>query len=318
MTIPEHPPLLPYLWGLGRDLLGMGTTAYLERQIPAVADPPAGTLMATWLGTAGLLLDDGETQILIDPFVSCPSLPWVAVNRPIRPDHAAIERWVDKLDARRVAAVMVTHSHYDHAMDAPGFARACDAPLYGSASTVMIGQGAGLAEDRLHQVEPRQVLRCGAFEIHFLPSVHGPCPIGDPPHAGHVTEPLAPPAHHAAWRHGEVWVLWVRHPQGSFIHQGTADTLPETLEGVTAELSMSCLVWRRSTQDLLERTVDAVGATRLLPLHSDDMFRRPEAGYSPMPGADIAGFFADMARLRPELRIDTLPMGEPRPLFSPH
>ncbi len=317
MAIPPRPPLLPYLRGLARDALGAGIRDYHQRALPPLEAPPSGTLMATFLGTAGLLLDDGETQVLIDPFVSCPSLPWLAMNRPIQPDREAITRWVDRLDARRVAAVLVTHNHYDHAMDAPIFARRCDAPLYGSASTAMVGRGLGLPEEQLEVVQPRRVLRCGAFEIHLLPSRHGPSPIGAPPHAGQVKAPLVPPAPHAAWRHGEVFVLWVRHPQGSFIHQSTADTTPETLEGVQAELSMSCLVWRRSTLDMLQRTVDPVGATRLIPLHADDMFRPPEAPFAPMPGVDLAGFFADMRRLRPGLRIDTLPIGEARPLFTP-
>lgn len=317
MPIPEHPPVLPYLRGLARDAMGKGSAAYRAHQIPPLADPPSGTLMATFLGTAGFLLDDGETQVLIDPFVSCPALPGLAVNHPIAPDRDAVATWVDRLGASRVAAVVVTHSHYDHAMDAPLFAELCDAPLLGSSSTAMIGRGLGLPERSLRVVPPGSVERFGAFEIHFRGSVHGPCPIGDPPHAGEVTEPLVPPASHAAWKHGGVYVLWVRHPQGSFIHQATADTLPDTLQGVQAELAMSCLVWRRSTTDVLQRTVDAVGATRLMPLHADNMFRRPEAGFSPMPGVDLAGFFADMARLRPELRIDTLPLGEPRPLFAP-
>jgi L-ascorbate metabolism protein UlaG (beta-lactamase superfamily) len=317
MSIPARPPMLPYLRGLARDALGAGAAAYRAREIPAQDAPPPGTLMATWLGTAGLLLDDGTTQLLIDPFVTCPSLPWVAANRPIQPDASAVARWVERLGATRVAAVLVTHSHYDHAMDAPSFARLCDAPLCGSSSTAMIGRGGGLPEAQLVQVEPGQVLIHGDFEVHFRPSVHGPSPLGDPPHAGHITSPLVPPAHHAAWRHGDTWVLWVRHPQGSFVHQGTADTLPETLRGVQAELCMSCLVWRRSTLDVLQRTVDAVGASRLIPLHSDNMFLPPEAGFTPMPGADVAGFFADMARIRPALRVDTLPMGEARPLFPP-
>jgi L-ascorbate metabolism protein UlaG (beta-lactamase superfamily) len=317
VDIPTHPPKLPYLRGLIRDRLGRGVRAYLDHQIPALADPPPGALMATFLGTAGFLLDDGETQVLIDPFVSCPSLPWLALNRPIQPDKDAIARWVERLGADRVAAVLVTHSHYDHSMDAPDFARLCGAPLYGSSTTAMIARGAGLPEASIHEVQPRQVLRCGAFEIHLLPSVHGPCPLGDPPHAGEVTEPLVPPAPHASWRHGAVYVLWVRHPQGSFIHQATADTLPETLEGVQAELSMSCLVWRRSTADLLQRTVDAVGARRLVPLHVDDMFRPPDQPFTPMPGVDLQGFFDDLSRLRPQLRVDTFPLGEPRPLFTP-
>jgi L-ascorbate metabolism protein UlaG (beta-lactamase superfamily) len=272
--------------------------------------------VATWLGTAGFLLDDGQTQLLIDPFVSCPSLLRVALNRPIRPDDAAIERWAAELDMDRVAAVIVTHNHYDHSMDAPGFAARCGAPLYGCGSTAMIGRGAGLPEDKLVVVQPRWVLRAGEFEVHFLPSKHGPSPIGAAPHQGTVDRPLVPPAHHAAWRQGEAWVLWVRHPAGSFVHQGSSDVLPETLEGVRAELCMSCLVWRRSTEELLRATVDAVGATRLVPLHSDDMFRPPHRPYSPMPGADVEGFFRDMERLRPGLRVETLPLGKPRVLFA--
>ncbi len=317
MSIPRRPPLLPYLRGLLRDARGMGVEAYLARQIPPLPDPPAGTLMATFLGTAGFLLDDGQTQLLIDPFVSCPSLWAVGSHRPIQPDLPAIEGWVRRLDASRVAAVMVTHSHYDHSMDAPSFAKLCGAPLLGSASTAMIGRGAGLPEERIVEVKPREVRRWGAFEVHFLPSLHGPSPIGRAPHPGEVTRPLEPPAPAAAWRFGGAWVLWIRHPQGSFIHQGTADTLPETLDGVQAELSMSCLVWRRSTLDVLQRTIDPVGAHRLVPLHVDDMFRPPHLPFSPMPGVDLRGFFDDMERLRPALRIDTLPLGEPRPLFSP-
>jgi len=273
--------------------------------------------MATFLGTAGFLIDDGETQLLIDPFVSCPSLPWLAANRPIQPDRTAIERWVERIGASRVAAVMVTHSHYDHAMDAPVFAELCDAPLLGSSSTMMIGRGLGLPDERLEPVPPSTIRRFGAFEVHFRGSVHGPCPVGDPPHAGEVTEPLVPPAPHASWRHGGVYVLWVRHPAGSFVHQATADTLPDTMDGIEAELAMACLVWRRSTQDVLDRVVDPAGASRLIPLHADSMFRPPHEPFSPMPGVDLAGFFADMARLRPALGIETLPLGEPRPLFTP-
>lgn len=315
MDHPERPPLLRYLRGLVRDRFGAGTRTYRARELPEAPTAP-GTLLATWLGTAGLLLDDGQTQLLIDPFVSCPSLLHVALGRPIQPDTAAIDRWIDRLGAHRVAAVMVTHNHYDHALDAPVFAQRCGAPLFGSSSTAMIGRGCGLPEAQLVIPEPRQTYRFGAFEVSFLPSKHGPSPFGPPPHRGEVTAPLVPPAAPAAWRHGGVYLLWVRHPQGSLVHQGTADTLPETLHGVTAELCMPCLVWRRSTAYMLEHSLDAIGATRLIPLHSDDMFRPPERGYSPMPGADIAGFFDDMARLRPTLRIDTLPLGAPRALFS--
>jgi len=51
-----------------RLLRAAGMTAYRAHLLAPVASPRAGALTATWLGVTGVLLDDGEHALLIDPF----------------------------------------------------------------------------------------------------------------------------------------------------------------------------------------------------------------------------------------------------------
>ena len=38
--------------------------------VPSEAQPENGQIKVTWLGTTSLLLDDGDSQIMIDGFIS--------------------------------------------------------------------------------------------------------------------------------------------------------------------------------------------------------------------------------------------------------
>ncbi|WP_237737190.1 MBL fold metallo-hydrolase [Rhodococcus sp. 21391] len=71
---------------------------------------------ATFLGVSTILLSDGETSLMTDGFFSRPPL-LRSVLRPLRPDGAAVDRALTRTRTDRLAAVLVAHSHYDHAMD---------------------------------------------------------------------------------------------------------------------------------------------------------------------------------------------------------
>ena len=119
------------------------TDLYLSRLIaPGPSEAPG--VSVTWLGTAGVLVSDGRTDILIDPFVSRYGLLRVGLGLPLHPRQDLIDAWLERLGCRNVEAVLVSHSHYDHSLDAPYFARATGALLAGSESTLNVGRGAGL------------------------------------------------------------------------------------------------------------------------------------------------------------------------------
>ena len=66
----------------------------------------------------------------------------------------------------------------------------------------------------------------------------------------------------------------------------------------------------------LAEVADAVGATRIVPVHWDDFTRPLDEPLRPMPVAvRLDTFFSDMQRLRPDLAVQTLELNRPVALF---
>src|SRR5579883_2636208 len=70
-----------------------------------------------WLGTAGFAIEHDGRTLLVDPYVTRASLARCIVA-PLRPDVRAIARHVPQADA-----IVLGHTHFDHALDAPAIAR---------------------------------------------------------------------------------------------------------------------------------------------------------------------------------------------------
>ena len=85
----------------------------------------------SWLGTAGVLVLDGKTGILIDPYVSRFGFFKIAMGLHLQPNKALVKSWTAHLGKGRVGAVVVSHSHFDHCIDAPYFAMETGALLVG-------------------------------------------------------------------------------------------------------------------------------------------------------------------------------------------
>ena len=105
-----------------------------------------------WLGVAGYRLTFEGVTILIDPYVSRAPLRSLLLRRPALPDAELIERYLPG----PVAAVLVGHTHWDHAVDAPAIARRDGCTVYGSDSLQRLMRLHGL--DGV-VVEPRRATR---------------------------------------------------------------------------------------------------------------------------------------------------------------
>ena len=106
------------------------------------ADNNPHELRAMFFGVSTIALFDGETTLLTDGFFSRPSAQQVLAGR-VSPNHAAIDEALQKAGIGEAAAVLVAHSHYDHALDAPAVCWRTGATLVGSESTLNIGRGYG-------------------------------------------------------------------------------------------------------------------------------------------------------------------------------
>ena len=188
---------------------------------------PAG-LSVQWLGVSGYRLDFDGHSLYIDPYVSRVPLRSLLLRRPAQPDAAAHERFLPAPEGE-VAGVLVGHTHFDHAVDAPAVARRFGCLAYGSASLAALMRLHGLGELGV-EVEPYQTYELGPFEVSFVPSAHSKLLLGlAVPFDGELTcdhlDGLTP----GAYRCGQVWGIHIAVAGITLYHQGSANLVDDAI-----------------------------------------------------------------------------------------
>lgn len=286
--------------------------AYADRfSVPAADDG----LAVTFLGVSTLLLDDGDSAVLLDGFFSRPSLAKVALGK-IAPDLGRIDDALGRLGfgpgARSLDAVAPVHSHFDHALDSAVVAERAGGSLVGGESTANIGRGAGLAPGRVHVVTPGEPASFGSFTLTHHVSEH--CPPDRFP--GPITTPVVPPVRAREYRCGEAWSIFVTHTSGrSALVQGSAGFVPGALEGQHADVAYLG-VGQLGVQpeqhivDYWTHTARAVGARHVVLTHWDDFFRPLD---QPLRALPYAGDDLDvtMSVLGPLAQADDVALSMP-------
>lgn len=259
---------------------------------PPATESVDGELRVTFFGVSTLAITDGETTIITDGFLSRPSLLDVVARR-ISSDSSLIDRELRRGGVDKAAAVFVAHSHYDHALDAPAVAWRTGALLVGSDSTLNIGRGYGLAEDRMRLADTENAMTFGKFNIECILSDHSP----QPKFRGFITEPLHAPAPAREYRMAECYSFLISHTNSSgktrrmLIH-ASAGFVPGCLEGRKADVAFLGLapIGRQPAEyrDAYWReTVQTVEARRVFPIHWDDFTLPLDRPLVPLP------YFAD-------------------------
>ncbi len=136
---------------------------------PSAAVPPrhpphaARQITVTWLGHAAFLVTSpGGTQLLLDPFLK---------QNPSTPDS------LKDLSRYHPAAILVTHSHFDHSADAKEIALASGAKVVASFDWA---QTLGLPDSQLVGTNVGGTVKVGDVTIHVVPAMHGSVPDGRP------------------------------------------------------------------------------------------------------------------------------------------
>jgi L-ascorbate metabolism protein UlaG (beta-lactamase superfamily) len=225
---------------------------------------PAG-LELEWLGVAGYRLTFEGTTVLVDPYVSRAPLRSLLLRRAALPDPALIDRYVPA----RADAILVGHTHWDHAVDAPALARRDGATVYGSDSLAQLMRLHGL--DSV-VVEPHRAYEIGPFVVRFVPSRHSKLLFGrkvpfDGPLTCEELHGLTP----GAYKCGDVFGVRIEVAGTSFYHQGSADLRDdERIDPV--DVFLAGVAGRQVTPHYWRRILPRLDPRVLVPTHYDDFF----------------------------------------------
>jgi L-ascorbate metabolism protein UlaG (beta-lactamase superfamily) len=230
----------------------------------------------TWFGVSTLLFDDGETQVLVDGFITRPSILDVLANRPVGNDVATINRFLNDFEVNRLAAIIPVHTHFDHAMDIGAIANRTSATIVGSASAAEIARGAGVPDDQVIVARDNTDYVFGRFSLRLIPSPHAPIGwSGSVPLSGSIDSPLVMPAPLTAFRGGRSFAVLVSHPAGTALVQGSAGFQDGALRNVRADtvflgVGMLQTLGRDYIARYWRETVTTTGARTVIPVHFDD------------------------------------------------
>lgn len=299
---------------------GCGQQAKTYNDLLCPSTPEPGEVSVAWLGTASLIISDGRTNLLVDPFITRPELGRVVFDTRIEPNKELIEQWLHKLGVTDAAGVFVTHSHFDHLLDAPTAAKATNAELWGSKSTLQAGIGGGVESAKLREAVLDEPMIFGDFQVRFLASVHGKVLLGKVPYPGTIDAPLVPPAHPSEYRVGQTYQIHIRHVPTSKTCLITSG--PGWIPGVNSRpenrADVVFLGIGGLDKDGIDEYLDAVPmaaeADEIVLIHFDNATKPLSAEMGFLPRVRLKET-AEAAR-KLGIHVRTLPIGEPQQLFK--
>jgi len=263
-------------------------------------------LSLTWFGTAGFRLAYEGTVIWIDPYVTRLRLGDIVRRRVIPPSADAVATWIDRADA-----VLVGHTHFDHALDVPAISKRFGCPVYGSASLENLMGLHGLAE-RTVVIEPHRDYEAGPFKFHFVPSIHSRLQLGlGIPYSGELTCEHLDDMTPQQYKCGQVFGLLIEVAGFKIYHQGSADLIEDEIKDRGVDLFLCGASGRRFTPRYIQRIVKALDPKLIIPTHYDDFFR-PLGGTTRFSfNVNLTGFADEVRAASADIPLHTLEVGVP-------
>jgi L-ascorbate metabolism protein UlaG (beta-lactamase superfamily) len=274
--------------------------AWEEAPLPL---PPG--LEIEWLGVSGYRLTYEGISLFVDPYVSRVPLRALVLRRRALPNPELISRYITP--PGEVAGILVGHTHFDHAVDAPAIARRFGVRAYGSASLAQLMRLHGLA-DLAVQVKPHRRYEIGPFVVRFVPSRHSKLLLGlKVPMAGELTcehlDGLAP----TAYKCGDVWGIRIEVAGISLYHQGSADLDDEELAREPVDIFLAGVAGRGVTPRYWERILPRLDPRVVLPTHYDDFFAPLGGEEKFVTGVKLGELPDEIAAVSRDARLAALP-----------
>jgi L-ascorbate metabolism protein UlaG (beta-lactamase superfamily) len=268
---------------------------------------PAG-LEVEWLGVSGYRITHEGQTLFVDPYLSRVPLRSLVTRRPAVPDPAALERFAGA--PGEVAGVLVGHTHFDHAVDAPAIAERFGCRAYGSASLVRLMALHGLAE-RAVEVEPYRRYELGPFTVSFTPSAHSKLLLGlAVPYDGELTcehlDGLSP----AAYRCGQVWGIAIEVAGVRFYHQGSANLIDDAVRERGVDVFLAGVAGRSFTDDYWKRILPKLNPRAIVPTHYDNFFRPLGSPMEFVGNAKLANLPDEVGAVSRDIELAALPRGD--------
>ncbi len=264
---------------------------------------PRAPTALTYLGVASWSIESDGKAIVVDPFYSRPN-----VDGPITSDPAAVAKYAPK----RADLIVITHSHYDHLLDAAPLALATGAQVVGSTSSARVVRAAGVPADHVIPIQGGEDYAfdedasggsaLAGYSVRVIPSLHSAL---DDKHLmdGRLQGPITviPPVVFDDWREGGTFSYLVRLGGHEIFVLGTANFIEREIEGLRPDIAIIAPGLRQEIHDYTCRLMRALGNPPLVYATHFDNHRGPPID-EPL-GDDTKAFVDEVHACSPKTRV---------------
>lgn len=233
----------------------------------------------TYLGTTVLLFDDGKDQLLFDAYISRPGSLLQAGTAKMKTDKKLADSLIRRFKINRLRGIFISHSHFDHVLDAPYFAEKCRADIYGSLSALNVARGGSIAEEKLHSYTETMEYTIGNFHIQVIPSIHSKAHWYNNDLGQTIDEPLVQPAGKSAYKEGGSFDFLITHKKKTYLIRPSFNYLKGQLDDIQADvlfLGIGGLAKadKRTRKIFFKETIEKVKPGLVIPVHWDNFFSK--------------------------------------------
>jgi L-ascorbate metabolism protein UlaG (beta-lactamase superfamily) len=258
-----------------------------------------------WTGAAGLEFTHNGQTILIDPYHSRPGKFDVFFRR-LMPNIHDIESYLKEIPGK-LSAIIVGHTHFDHALDIPEFSKHFNGSLIGSLSLEKLMARHGMAGRVTICEGNKRIELPGNAAVTMIPSTHGLVAFGRIPYPGSIDPSGRFPLTAREYRHGEVYMPKLEVGGTIFMHAGSANLIESALNGHHCDVLFMCVPGWKKVPAYTTHLLEIVKPRMIIPFHFDDFTTpvRPHLKPRILPLTDLTGFVRRIKQSAPHIEIRT-------------
>ena len=197
----------------------------------------------------------------------------------IQSQPQVIQHIVQQQQLQRTQAILVTHSHYDHALDIAELGkRLPNTKIIGSSSTLNIARGGHIAEQQLIQVQSFKFISFGQFKVMTIPSQHTPATAVNNDLGEEIKQPLQLPARFSEFKEGHSFDYLIEHSGHRILVKAGTGAIPDQLRNLQVDtLFLGIAQLSRQSKEFqqhyLDQTLRSLKHKVVMPIHWDNFFQ---------------------------------------------
>ncbi len=189
---------------------------------------------------------------------------------------------------KKIQAIFVTHSHYDHLLDIGEVHKESYSKVFGSYSTIKIASASGVKKKFLNRIKINQKIKVGEFEIEVLKGNHPTHFMNFTLAEGKVDDDFSYPSSALSYKMDEVYSFLIKY-KGKTIFLN-ASTYPSLTKKINVDIMIQGLAHAKNYNELITKQIIPSKTKLVIPSHHDNLFSSLDKEMEPVVTSDIGLF----------------------------